>query len=198
MTDGSTYVLCGRLSHSEFCQLWNDAMRWKRTAKFTLPNLVEIKRIVKSLKSDISKPDSGVESKSCQLTYHWTAEMDEFCGSDSDDVIAAQLGRTKQAIRARRNFLGKIEKRTPWTAEDDSLLGTDSDTNIGMILNRPMQTVKARRIVLKTPPFESRWTDEMDALIGTDTNRNVAAKLGKTLDSVKHRARLLRARKETK
>jgi hypothetical protein len=88
-------------------------------------------------------------------TARWTPEQDRLLGTDHDRVIAARIGRTAAAVRARRAKLGIppysgwAAKGRGWTAEELALLGTDDDRVIAARIGRTPAAVRQKRHVAR-------------------------------------------------
>jgi hypothetical protein len=93
---------------------------------------------------------------------------------ETDEVIAAALGRTKQQIARRRNNLLlrtlSPNRRNDWTHEEDlKLIGLVSDglsfAAVGKVLGRSGRAVRSRHVKLDLGKRKRRWTAEEDARI---------------------------------
>src|SRR5205823_1457739 len=92
----------------------------------------------------------------------WRPEDDQVLGTRPDDKIALLLGRTVNAVKARRHVLGILSvthrQRGParppkqWTAEEAKLLGTMPDAQAAKKLGLGTWTVGDRRRELGVAP----------------------------------------------
>lgn len=96
----------------------------------------------------------SIQTKRCKLGIYveepkfkyWTPEEDALLGTDSDKAMAAKIGRTIDAVYARRLKLGiPGGDSRKWKPEDDRCLGTASDREIAKRLNRSEREVLQRR-----------------------------------------------------
>jgi hypothetical protein len=81
-----------------------------------------------------------------------------------DEQLAAQTGRTKQAVFLQRRKRGIGPYRPPgprWTREELALLGTASDEEIARRFGRTKAAVARKRSEMGIPnPFDRRRRDD--------------------------------------
>jgi hypothetical protein len=112
----------------------------------------------------------------------WSAEELALLGSDTDEAVAARIGRTLDAVRLKRDRLRIPPSRT-WTAEELALLGTAPDEVVARGIGRSVSDVGHQRrklgiLLLRT------WTPEQRALLGTLPDAELAAQIGRTEEAV--------------
>jgi hypothetical protein len=133
----------------------------------------------------IQHPWAGRQEKG----QYWTAEQLQLLGTDTDAAIAAQIGRTPEAVRVKRSKLGipnLADKR--WSAEDIALLGTMPDEQVAELVGRTLWAVRLKRSELGIPnPTGNRWRAEDIALLGTLPDEEVAELVGRTVWAVIHK-----------
>ena len=88
--------------------------------------------------------------------YHgpwWTREQLRLLGTEPDEVVAAKVGRTAQAVRSMRGRLGIPNPAArpgaygspPWTAAEDRLVRTLPPGEAAARMGRTMHAVYGRR-----------------------------------------------------
>lgn len=86
----------------------------------------------------------------------WTEQDLAALGTDIDAAIAARLGRTLHAVRAKRLSLGIAPARPRarrWKASEIALLGKFSDGEVAKLLKIHRFTVMSKRNSLGVPAF---------------------------------------------
>jgi hypothetical protein len=89
----------------------------------------------------------------------WTRQELKLLGKMPDAELAAQIGRTENAVRVMRvrlglpNPLGPWHPEGGWTAEELQLLGTVPDGELAARLGRSEGAVRAKRCALGIPIF---------------------------------------------
>jgi hypothetical protein len=69
-----------------------------------------------------------------------------------DEEVAAQIGRTAEGVRVRRQQLGIPNPTTThWTAEELALLGTMPDSEVAERIGRTVSAVLQKREALRRP-----------------------------------------------
>ena len=92
----------------------------------------------------------------------WAAEHLALLGTDHDKVIAQKIGRTRSAVKAKRQHLGiPVYSGWPghgpaWTAAEIARLGTDSDAAVARAIGRTTNAVTQKRKKLKVPAARTR------------------------------------------
>jgi hypothetical protein len=116
----------------------------------------------------------------------WTAAELALLGTAPDEEVAERIGRTKDAVRQKRE-----EVRVPnpsghgWTEEELALLGTAPDHEVARRIGRTPIAVTCKRSALGIPhPKGWHWTKEQLALLGTAPDDEIAAPIGKTPGAV--------------
>jgi hypothetical protein len=131
--------------------------------------------------------------------YSWKPEEIAFLGSAPDAEIAARIGRTVEAVRARRQKLGLVDRPIrpwrPWQPQEIELLGTASDVEVAARLGRSRGSVGRMRRKLGIPAFPGtawrRWRAHEVELLGTARDGEVAVRLGRSTRSVGRKRRAL-------
>jgi hypothetical protein len=112
-------------------------------------------------------------------------------------AIAAEMGRTLAAVRARRRHLKLgVEQLVRWTDSEDALARSDlSPEEIAASTGRSKRAVFNRRAQIgATKRPCRRWTDADDArVLAGGELEDIARELGRTVGAVDRRARLLAA-----
>jgi hypothetical protein len=132
----------------------------------------------------------------------WSGEDDarlrELVASKPNATIAAEMGRTLAAVRARRRHLKLgVEQLVRWTDSEDALVRSDLlPDEIAASTGRSKRSVFTRRAKIgATKRPCRRWTDADDArVLAGGVLEDIARELGRTVGAVDHRARLLAAR----
>jgi hypothetical protein len=92
----------------------------------------------------------------------WAAEHLALLGTDHDKVIAQRIGRTRSAVKAKRQHLGiAVYSGWPghgpaWTAEEIARLGTDTDAAVARVIGRTTNAVAQKRMKLEVPAARTR------------------------------------------
>jgi hypothetical protein len=129
----------------------------------------------------------------------WTPDEDALLGTMPDRKLARRLGRTYNAVAARR--LNKSipycnPKRKSWRPQDDEVLGTRPDDQVALLLRR---TVASKKIAAANSAFarhvpnwfvHGQWGE--DRLLGTTPDAALAHQFRRTLLSVRERRRRLK------
>jgi hypothetical protein len=119
----------------------------------------------------------------------WSAEELALLGTDTDEAVAARVGRTLDAVRLKRDRL-RIPPSRVWTAEELALLGTAPDEVVARGIGRSLSDVGRQRRALGILLLR-RWTAEQRALLGTMPDAELAAQIGRTEEAVtRHRCLL--------
>ncbi|MGH2972018.1 MAG: hypothetical protein ACRDNM_11240 [Gaiellaceae bacterium] len=141
----------------------------------------------------------------------WTPADDQlllelYIAGESREAIAEQLGRTSDALDARRRFLRRPARTIPtrrWSEAEDAFLRAAAAARIPSSaivsrLNRTPYAVRRRRreIIDVTGPRARPYTAEEDALIAITIQRgeplaNLADELGRSVDALRLHARQL-------
>jgi hypothetical protein len=86
----------------------------------------------------------------------WTEREIKLLGTAPDEDIARQIGRSKTAVKGRRNSFGipawNLSYFCPWSPEEDALLGVVPDRLLAKKLKRTFAAVQARRENKQMPP----------------------------------------------
>jgi hypothetical protein len=86
----------------------------------------------------------------------WTDRENKLLGTAPDEDIARQIGRSKTAVKGRRNSFGipawNLSCFCPWSPEEDALLGVVPDRLLAKRLKRTFAAVQARRENKQLPP----------------------------------------------
>src|SRR5207247_3442392 len=115
-----------------------------------------------------------------KLVEWWLDAERELLGSRTDAEIAAMIGRSTQAVRAKRIKLGIqnfVREGSDWTPEEEYLLGTAPDAELAARLRRRVTAIRTRRCIKRIPPFEpkgQKWLPDEDKLLGTRSDSAVA------------------------
>src|SRR5205814_1559994 len=109
-------------------------------------------------------------------------------GTEPDREVAGKLGRTADAVGARRvalkmaAFSGRGGVPRKWTEAEEKLLGSESDESIAQKLGRTKTAVALRRgqrRIRLQQREHPRWTAEDDLLLGTMADEELAQRLGR-------------------
>lgn len=145
------------------------------------------------------------------MTRRWTAEDDRqllalYRAGRSRQAIAGELGRTPDAIDARRRLLGRPSRTRParrWTVAEDAFLRAASQAHvpapeIGRRLHRTPYAVRRRREALgivtrpSGRPYLAHEDEALRAALATDRSlRELAARLGRSEGALRLRAKAL-------
>jgi hypothetical protein len=116
-------------------------------------------------------------------------------------AISQEIGRTEDAVTARRRLLRLRARRSPrpWSDLEDTLLRLAGDrgipaTELAPRLRRPVESIRARRRKLRLArPAAQRYTDADDATLrarwSSGDIETLARELGRTPDALRLRAR---------
>jgi hypothetical protein len=97
----------------------------------------------------------GGRSLAWRSGYRWRPEEIALLGSAPDAEVAARIGRSTSAVRARRQTLGILHRRLKsWLPQEIELLGTAPDSEIAERLDRSVKAVHHKRCRLGIPAFE--------------------------------------------
>lgn len=128
----------------------------------------------------------------------WLAEEIALLGSNTDQAIAQQIGRTASDVCQKRHRLGiaafgpsTAERRHQWTRRELAWLGKKSDAEIGRLLHLDGTTVAAKRESLGIENPRSKTTGHR-ARVWSQRELNW---LGKVPDSVIAKRMKIRRRK---
>jgi hypothetical protein len=140
------------------------------------------------------------------VARHWRPDEDDslrrmYDAGASLALIAHELGRSPDAVSARRRALGVARRRSspPWSALEDALLREAAHarlptTVVARRLRRPLEQVRVRRRRLGLArPGSRRYTPAEDAMIrsewlATGDVTAMARRLGRRPDAVRLRA----------
>jgi len=144
------------------------------------------------------------------MPRRWTAAEDQlllerYTAGESREAIAKQLGRTSDAVDARRRFLHRPARTIPtrrWSEAEETFLRAAAaaavpSSAIASRLNRTPYAVRRRRETIgATSPRARPYTAEEDALIAATIQRgeplaSFAATLGRSHDALRLHARQL-------
>ncbi|HEX3056777.1 MAG TPA: hypothetical protein VHP82_11620 [Gaiellaceae bacterium] len=144
------------------------------------------------------------------MPRRWTAAEDQlllerYTAGESREAIAKQLGRTSDAVDARRRFLHRPARTIPtrrWSEAEETFLRAAAaaavpSSAIASRLNRTPYAVRRRRETIgATSPRARPYTAEEDALIAATIQRgeplaSFADTLGRSHDALRLHARQL-------
>jgi len=144
------------------------------------------------------------------MPRRWTAAEDQlllerYTAGESREAIAKQLGRTSDAVDARRRFLHRPARTIPtrrWSEAEETFLRAAAaaavpSSAIASRLNRTPYAVRRRReTICATSPRARPYTAEEDALIAATIQRgeplaSLADTLGRSHDALRLHARQL-------
>jgi hypothetical protein len=144
------------------------------------------------------------------MPRRWTAAEDQlllerYTAGESREAIAKQLGRTSDAVDARRRFLHRPARTIPtrrWSEAEETFLRAAAaaavpSSAIASRLNRTPYAVRRRRETIgATSPRARPYTAEEDALIAATIQRgeplaSLADTLGRSHDALRLHARQL-------
>ncbi len=150
----------------------------------------------------------------CKRAPGWTPDLDAVVRSryseEGPTALAARLGRTEAAVRARARVLGvKFRTRRPWSDDEVArlrdLASGKTLAELARLLGRPMPTVQDKVQELGLQPLPSTqtpraWTLEQDAelrdLYGKGrTFPEIGTALGRTPGACQQRAFKLRLKR---
>jgi hypothetical protein len=125
----------------------------------------------------------------------WLPKEDRLLGTMSDVEAAVKLGRSVDAVRARRVGLNLPLAEPlvePWTAEELSVLGKLPDREAAAKTGRTPIAVALKRRKLRiaqVSPGHRPWRPDEDLLLGTLPDGELAKRLGRTIVAVSNHRR---------
>lgn len=91
------------------------------------------------------------------VVVRWTAVELARLGTDTDNAVAAALGRSVSAVTRQRSRRGvrpfDVPSARPWTPAEVALLGTDTDGAIAARTGRTAVAVTSKRLALRVLAF---------------------------------------------
>lgn len=120
-------------------------------------------------------------------TAFWSEEEDALLGTMPDKPLAKKLGRSVEAVCARRHEK-RISLRRKWRPDEERRLGTLPDAQVAKLLQRDQASVTERRRRLGIPSFEEKQRSAVEQKLTAMSDVTIARLMRRSHRLVRRRA----------